>query len=53
MIGFFFLNEFFVDEDNEKVCNNNLECYLTVLNWGLRNGGGIADAIESKYWSDG
>lgn len=37
-----------VDEDDgvERVCDTLLMCIITVLNHGLRNGGGIADVLR-------
>ncbi|KAL0167895.1 hypothetical protein M9458_036117, partial [Cirrhinus mrigala] len=35
------------DEDGtERVCDTLLMCIITVLNHGLRNGGGIADVLR-------
>lgn len=35
------------DEDStERVCDTLLMCIITVLNHGLRNGGGIADVLR-------
>jgi len=55
-IGFFFINsDFDVGEEGETqyICLTAIECFLNVLNLGLRNGGGIADAIEPKYFEEG
>eukprot|EP00330_Aristerostoma_sp_ATCC50986_P007272 CAMPEP_0114578820 /NCGR_PEP_ID=MMETSP0125-20121206/3318_1 /TAXON_ID=485358 ORGANISM="Aristerostoma sp., Strain ATCC 50986" /NCGR_SAMPLE_ID=MMETSP0125 /ASSEMBLY_ACC=CAM_ASM_000245 /LENGTH=189 /DNA_ID=CAMNT_0001769189 /DNA_START=988 /DNA_END=1557 /DNA_ORIENTATION=- len=52
-IGFFFLNSDFVSEDDERICNTAFECFINVLNLGLRNGGGIADAINYQYYEEG
>jgi inositol 1,4,5-triphosphate receptor type 3 len=51
-IGFFYLQDFYIDtnvnkfEDNpsENFCTNMLQCYVKMLDAGLRNGGGIGDA---------
>jgi len=52
-IGFFYLQDTFVDynvdkydNDNigENMCSNMLQCFVTCVNLGLRNGGGIGDS---------
>lgn len=37
-----------VDEDDqtERVCDTLLMCIITVLNQGLRNGGGVGDILR-------
>lgn len=35
-----------VDDGTERVCDTLLMCIITVLNHGLRNGGGIADVLR-------
>ena len=37
------------DEDDgiERVCDTLLMCIITVLNQGLRNGGGVGDILRS------
>lgn len=39
---------FVVDEDDgiERVCDTLLMCIITVLNQGLRNGGGVGDILR-------
>uniref|UniRef100_A0A3Q2YXR3 Ion transport domain-containing protein n=1 Tax=Hippocampus comes TaxID=109280 RepID=A0A3Q2YXR3_HIPCM len=51
IIGFLFLKDDFrmeVDEDEgtERVCDTLLMCIITVLNQGLRNGGGVGDILR-------
>lgn len=51
-IGFFYLQDTYIDlnvnkfEDvpNENFCTTMLQCYVKMLDAGLRNGGGIGDA---------
>jgi len=51
-IGFFFMNDKFVDGD-DALCETAFSCLLNVLNLGLRSGGGIADVIGAQpYLSD-
>ena len=47
-IGFFFLNDTFVDVDNNQLCETTFSCFINVLNQGLRSGGGIGDVIRSQ-----
>jgi len=39
---------FVLDEDDgiERVCDTLLMCIITVLNQGLRNGGGVGDILR-------
>lgn len=32
-------------EGGERVCPSMLQCFLYTVNYGIRNGGGIADTI--------
>ena len=46
-IGFFFLNKDFVSDDGDDYyCTTAFSCFMNTLNLGLRNGGGIGDAIK-------
>lgn len=42
------------DDGTERVCDTLLMCIVTVLNQGLRNGGGVGDVLRkpSKDVSD-
>lgn len=51
-IGFFFINDSMV-QDDARICVNNFECFLNVLNIGLRAGGGIADGIKHQPYDEG
>uniref|UniRef100_A0A8C2JSG9 Inositol 1,4,5-trisphosphate receptor n=1 Tax=Cyprinus carpio TaxID=7962 RepID=A0A8C2JSG9_CYPCA len=43
----FFFNVFVEEEDNtERACDTLLMCIVTVLNHGLRNGGGVGDVLR-------
>uniref|UniRef100_A0A8C1LRK3 Inositol 1,4,5-trisphosphate receptor n=1 Tax=Cyprinus carpio TaxID=7962 RepID=A0A8C1LRK3_CYPCA len=43
----FFFNLFVEEEDNtERACDTLLMCIVTVLNHGLRNGGGVGDVLR-------
>lgn len=35
------------DDGIERVCDTLLMCIITVLNQGLRNGGGVGDILRS------
>ena len=46
-IGFFFLNDTFVNSnDNNRLCETAFACFINVLNFGIRSGGGIGDVIQ-------
>ena len=47
-IGFFFLNDIFIDTGNTQLCETTFSCFINVLNQGLRSGGGIGDVIRSQ-----
>ena len=34
------------DADSERACDTLLMCIVTVLNHGLRNGGGVGDVLR-------
>lgn len=34
------------DDGTERVCDTLLMCIITVLNQGLRNGGGVGDILR-------
>lgn len=40
------LDEEEANAESERVCDTLLMCIVTVLNHGLRNGGGIADILR-------
>ena len=54
-IGFYLYQDTFSvgEDESEKIslCTDTFGCFLTVLNLGLRNGGGIGDAIQPSYYS--
>ena len=45
-IGFFYYNSAFVDDDGTDLCGDTFQCFLNVLNLGLRSGGGIAEIMQ-------
>ena len=52
-VGFFFLNDTFVDSQGHRLCETTFACFINVLNQGLRSGGGIGDTIRYQpYDSD-
>lgn len=52
IIGFFYLQDTMTDQNvnkfetlpSESLCSNMIQCFVKVLDAGLRNGGGIGDA---------
>lgn len=58
LLGYYFLNDnFFVEE--EDACASVFQCYLTSVQFGMRNGGGIAESLkiisyeknyQTTYW---
>ena len=53
-IGFFFLNHIFVDtnDNNSRFCDTAFACFINVLNFGIRSGGGIGDVIQPIPYED-
>jgi len=50
LIGFYSFQERYEDDDVGNLCIDAYSCYMANLNFGLRNGGGIADALKKvKY----
>lgn len=37
-------------ESGDNICRTLFHCYVEMLNFGLRNGGGIGDAFPSNSW---
>lgn len=50
-IGMYYLYDRMKSDDTD-LCADAYHCFMYVLNFGLRNGGGIGDAIESATYSD-
>lgn len=46
MIAFFYLKDRFVSDKYGNFCDDAYECFISILNVGLRAGGGIAEEIE-------
>ena len=44
MIAFFSLREYY--EGDGVACETLFQCLLTTIDYGIRNGGGIGDALE-------
>ena len=64
IIAFYYFEESIVFEEDfledksdnykgdERMCGSVLQCYLTLLNYGVRNGGGIGDVIIKLAFQD-
>jgi len=50
VFGFYFFDHDFIINDI-NFCTNLWDCYLTMIDKGLRNGGGIGDAILNQEYS--
>ena len=50
LLGFYFLHSRYY-QDSSDLCSDAYSCFLISLNLGLRNGGGIADALSSPDYS--
>lgn len=46
MVAFFYLKDRFVSDKYGNFCDDTYECFISILNVGLRAGGGIAEEIE-------
>ena len=47
LLAFNFIDASYYDSDiSERTCSTMFQCYITTLNWGLRNGGGIGDTLQ-------
>ena len=38
------------DTAGDNICRSLFHCYMSTLNFGLRNGGGIADSLNTNSW---
>jgi len=52
--GFLWFGEYFRDSPSSKdlYCNSLLQCFLTILNFGVRAGGGVGDVLKFPLLSD-
>ena len=51
LLGFNFIDASYYDSDiSERTCSTMFQCYITTLNWGLRNGGGIGDTLQKPSY---
>ena len=46
IVGFYFLQGRFTNDTYGHFCSDTYECFIAVLNLGLRSGGGIAEQLE-------
>lgn len=46
------INAYDSDTIGESMCDNMIQCFVAVINLGLRNGGGIGDAIKPETFSE-
>jgi len=46
ILAFFFLQDRFKSDAFGNFCDDTYECYIAILNLGLRSGGGIAEQIQ-------
>ena len=53
LIGFFFLRDSFVVDDHENVCTSIWHCFISLLNYGMRSGGGIGDVLSMESYTQG
>lgn len=51
IFGFLFFRDKFVVND-ESACESIFQCLVTVVNYGLRSGGGIGDILLPPRWTD-
>lgn len=53
LIGFYFLGDNFYNKDiKEDLCSSVFYCYLTAIQYGLRNGGGIAESMKNISFAE-
>jgi inositol 1,4,5-triphosphate receptor type 1 len=52
--GFLWFGEYFQDSPSSKnlYCQSLLQCFLTILNFGVRAGGGVGDVLKYPLISD-
>ena len=53
LVGFFFLRDSFVVEDYENICTSIWHCFISMLNFGMRSGGGIGDVLAQESYLQG
>jgi len=51
LIGFFFLRDSFVVDDHENVCTSIWHCFISLINYGMRSGGGIGDVLQMESYT--
>jgi len=42
----------YIDDEKFEMCNNLFHCYLVLINFGSRNGGGIGETVLYPNYSD-
>ena len=54
IFGFiFFRNKFNISDNNDDIfCNSMFDCFITVVNYGLRSGGGIGDILLPPVYNE-
>ena len=52
-IAFYLFADRMVTSDGTNLCTDAFQCFMSVLNLGLRNGGGIADAMGADNDTNG
>lgn len=53
LFGFFFMRETFEIEGYENVCTNIWHCFISLMDFGLRAGGGIGDVLVHESYING
>lgn len=48
--GYFFLRETLVLEGQENICTSIWHCFLSLMNYGMRAGGGIGDVVRRESY---
>ena len=43
-----FYNRLQLQDPNPEICKNIYTCFIYTMNWGFRNGGGIADSMSAE-----
>lgn len=53
VFGFFYMRETFEIEGYENICTNIFHCFISLMDFGLRAGGGIGDVLIHESYIRG
>jgi len=53
LVAFFFLRDSFVIDQYENICTTIWHCFISLIDFGLRSGGGIGEVLKKESYIEG